>query len=400
MTQELAKFQEVISPAPAILEQSATRVEKAKEVGLQLLAKIEQEGMTEQMDHAANDYLVKVKKTYTLMNTARAPITQLLDQVKKRFTALEAELAPKTSGGIYSQVQAHRDAFAKQKLEEQRKREEKARRKQAIEDEKVKVLAEIETRFAEYFIDHLTAKKDELQMVFNSTPLDKFEDYKEAIKTFPEEYSDKHLAAFTVSIHSIYLTSDQLSDIIAEVIADKITQYKADFKTGISELKKDLWDKLPSKKTELEAIAKAEAEDQEEADRLKKEKEERERKEKERLAKEAEKKRLAEFGKTEAKKEEGKMDNMFNAATGSHVAETPSQERTGYNITVTHPAGYAPIFSFWFENEGSNLAMDAIEKRTVKQMKSLCEKVAHKTGEKIQSPYIKYEEVVKTRVKS
>lgn len=400
MTQEIAKFQEVISPAPAILEQSTARVEKAKEAGLQLLAKIEKEGMGEQMDQAANEYLGKVKKTHSLMNAARTPITQLLDQVKKRFTELEAELAPKTAGGIYSQVQAHRDAFAKQKLEEQRKREEEARRTKAIADEKVKVTADIENKFAEYFIDHLASKKDELQMVFNSATLDKFEDYKEAIKTYPEQYFDKHLAAFDVTVHSIYLTAEQIGDIKAEVISDKITQYRADFKSSIYDLKKELWDKLASKKTELEAISKAELEDKAEADRLKKEQLDREKKEKERLAKEAEEKRLAESKSAEAKKEEGTMDNLFNATTDSQSADGPTQERTGYNITVTHPAGYVPIFQLWYQHEGSQLSTDDIEKRTVKQMKTFCEKLAHKNDEKIQSPYIKYEEVVKTRVKS
>lgn len=400
MTQELAKFQEVISPAPAILAKSEQRVEKAKGAGLKLLARIEKDGMSEDLDQEANGYLVKVKKTHDLMNTERKPITQLLDQVKKQFTALEAEIAQKTAGGIYGKIQAHRDTYAKNKLAEQRKRETEAKRKQDIADEKVRVRAEVETKFANYFIDHLTAKKDELQMVFNTVSLEKFEDYQQAIKTFPDEYSKAHYSAFDYIVHTIYLETEDLRAIANEVMKDKLTKYKADFKTGISDLRKDLWDKLPSKKTELEAIAEAEKNDKDEADRLKKEKEDREKKEKEDRDTEAADKRLKEAQTAEAKKEEGKMDNLFQAEASANSPEAPTQERTGYVITVTHPAGYVPIFQFWYQNEGSNLAMDAIEKRTVQQMKAYCEKIAHKTGEMIQSPYIKYEEVIKTRAKA
>jgi len=133
---------------------------------------------------------------------------------------------------------------------------------------------------------------------------------------------------------------------------------------------------------------------------LKKEKEAREKKEKEKREKEAADKRLAEAQAAEAKKDEGKMDNLFQAEANANSPEAPTQERTGYKITVTHPAGYVPIFTFWYQNEGSNLAMDAIEKKNVGQMKAYCEKVAHKTEEMIQSPYIKYEEVIKTRAKA
>lgn len=397
MTTDLAKFHEVISPAPVLLEKSTERVEKAKEFGLQLLARIEEAGMNEQMDQEANDYLVKVRKTAELIHDQRKPITQLLDQVKKNFTTLEAELSPKTNGGIYSQVQTYRDSFAKKKLEEQRKREEEAQRKRAIEDEKVKIREEIETKLADYFINHLRAKKDELYNLFNNTTLEKFDDYKEAISTFPDKYSDGHYKAFKTTAHTIYLTTEEKARIKAEVMEEKQVGYAASFQAEISELKKYLFDMLPSKKTELEAIAKA---DKEEAKRLQKEKEEREKKEKERLASEAEERRQQEEQAARARKEESSMNNLFNAAADAKDQEGPTQERSGYNIIVTHPAGYVQIFQFWFEDEGSNLSMETIEKRTVKQMKAHCEKIAHKTGEMIKSPYIKYEEIVKTRARS
>jgi len=397
MTTELAKFHEIIAPAPVLLEKSAERVEKAKEYGFQLLSKIEQKGMNEEMDREANDYLVKVRKTSELINEQRKPITQLLDQIKKNFTSLEAELSPKAEGGIYALVQAHRDTYAKKKLEEQRKREEEALRKKAIEDEKVHVREEIETKLADYFIDHLRAKKEELYTIFNETTLEKFDECKESISSFSEKYSDGHYKAFTTTAHTIYLTSEEKTKIKAEVMEEKHAGYTAAFQSEIKEVKKSLWDMLPSKKAELKAIAEANAE---EAERLQKEKQDREQKERERLAKEAEERRQQEEQAARTRKEEASMNNLFNATADSQDQDSPTQERTGYNIIVTHPAGYVQIFQFWFEDEGSNLSMEAIEKRTVKQMKAHCEKIAHKTGEKIQSPYIRYEEIVKTKARS
>lgn len=397
MTQELAKFQEIIAPAPQVLAKSENRVEKAKEVGQKILSRIEVEGMSDELDQEANAYLVKVRKTGELINKERKPITQLLDHIKKSFTSLEAELSPKTAGGIYSQVQQHRDQYAQKKLEEQRRREEQAQRKKAIEDEKVKVRTEIESRFANYFIDYLSTKEEELQMLFNIITLEEFEDFKKSIKGFPEEYPHSHVKEFDYIVTTIYLEEEEIKKIANEVVLGKLTQYRADFQKSISELKREIWDQLPAKKIELEAIAKAEKEDKEEAERLRKEQQERERKEKERLAKETQERKEREQQEAKAREEADSMNNLFNAEAEAQGDGSSAQVRSGYEIAVTHPSGYAQIFQYWFQNEGKDLPIDVIEKRTMKQMKSFCEKAAHKTDEKIQSPYLKYKETVKTR---
>jgi len=84
------------------------------------------------------------------------------------------------------------------------------------------------------------------------------------------------------------------------------------------------------------------------------------------------------------------MQAMFEAETSDEKAT-----RTGYDMIVKHPSAYAYIFQFWFDKEGKNLAIDEIEKKSLKQMKTFCEKYAHKNDETIQSPYIEYKEIVK-----
>ena len=73
--------------------------------------------------------------------------------------------------------------------------------------------------------------------------------------------------------------------------------------------------------------------------------------------------------------------------------------RTGYEIKISGALGYMPIMNFWFEKEGKNCPFDALEKVNVGRMKKFCEVYAHKNDEKIESPYLKYEEVYAQKAK-
>ncbi|MBK7883038.1 MAG: hypothetical protein IPJ81_03900 [Chitinophagaceae bacterium] len=53
------------------------------------------------------------------------------------------------------------------------------------------------------------------------------------------------------------------------------------------------------------------------------------------------------------------------------------------------------IFAMWFEKEGKNLPIDKIGNTKLDQMKAWAEKHAFKTGTKIESKFIKYEESFK-----
>ena len=92
------------------------------------------------------------------------------------------------------------------------------------------------------------------------------------------------------------------------------------------------------------------------------------------------------------------MQNLFDA---SDISENDNSHiRTGYSITVLHPSGYAQIANYYFEKEGLQQPINALERKTLGQMKTFCEKQAHKTGELIQSKYLKYEETYKAVAKA
>lgn len=386
MGTELVKFNEIAQQAPAVLENNKTRVLNAKTVGETILSAMEAE-MNDDMDEQANSYLVKARKTLELINNQRKPITQYLDEVKKRFTEIERELDPKNADSIVAKIQQRRNEYATAKLEAQKKKEEEAKRLAAIQQEKAEVEANIEAALRGYYADFKAKKIQSLYDLYNAICLNNLEEYSGHIKTFSEVYPKEHFEGFTTSITTIYLTKEDKVAIKAMVMEGKYREFAKDFAESIRGEKIDLVSKLPAKKAELEEIAKATAS---QAKAMAEAMARREQEEKERIArqrKEAEEKAAAE---AKAKQEAAKMQALFDAQ------QTEKVNRTGYEITVKHPAGFGLIFQLWYEYEGKDLAIDQMEKKSLGQMKAFCEKYAHKNDEKLESPYLSYKEIVKT----
>jgi hypothetical protein len=383
---EIVKFQEFAATAPQVLEENKLRVSNALNAGRNLLQKVETEGMSDDIDTELNRYQVKAKKTYDLIVKTRKPITQLFDQIKKEFTGTEADLDPKKPDSIYSQIQNKRNKWAQKKLDEQKKREQEIQRKQAVQKEKAEVEAQVSTSLESYFNDYLSNYADQLYDYFNSSTLADLVETEKRIRTANSEYPKEHFDQFKVSVTTIYLSKDDKIALKVDVMDGKYGEFKKRYSEKIKEVKVDIISKLPSKRAELEQLAKASAE---EASRLKAEQEKRKQEEKERRAKE--KKEAEEKAKVDAetKKKAAEMQSMFDAEV------TEKAIRSGYEIIVKHPVGFASIFQFWFEREGKNLPLDQIEKKSLKQMKTFCEKYAHKNNETIQSPYLEYKEIAK-----
>lgn len=382
---EIVKFSEIAATVPQLLEQSKTRVLNATTVGQAVLADMAQ--MDDTKDEKANAYLVKARKTLELINTSRKPVTQLLDSIKKEFTNLERELDPKNADSIVAKIQQRRNEYATAKLEAQKKKEEEAKRLAAIQQEKAEVEASIEAALSGYYADFKAKKIQSLYDLYNAICLNNLEEYSGHIKTFSEVYPKEHFEGFTTSITTIYLTREDKVAIKAMVMEGKYQEFAKDFAESIRGEKIDLASKLPAKKAELEEMAKATAA---QAKAMAEAMARREQEEKERIArqrKEAEEKAAAE---AKAKQEAAKMQALFDAQQAEKV------NRTGYEITVKHPAGFGLIFQLWYEYEGKNLAIDQMEKKSLGQMKAFCEKHAHKNDEKLESPYLSYKEIVKT----
>ncbi|PZX18074.1 hypothetical protein LX69_01111 [Breznakibacter xylanolyticus] len=394
MSNELAKFQEITASAPMVLEQNKSRVVKATEAGQALILKMA-EGMNDQKDDEANAYLVKARKTLELIMEQRKPITQLLDAFKKEFTTIEAALDPKRAESVVAQIQQARNNFATAKLAEQKKREAEAERLKAYETEKATVTAGIETQLGSYITNVISAAVQTLHDWFNATTLNTLDETAHRIATIPENLSQAVYDAFTANVQTQFVSKEEKAAIKAQIMQGKADEYKQLFKAKVAEAKADLSTKIPSRRTELEAIAEAEKTNQAEAARLKALQDQKAKDDADRLAKEKAEADAKIKAEADAKAKAAEMQAHFDATATSE----PAKERTGYEIIVKHPAAYGLIFSFWFEKEGKDLPIDQLDKKTLGQMKAFCEKYAHKNSETIKTPYIEYKEQVKVQAR-
>lgn len=432
---------EVLKTGPEILMANQTRKEKALAVGRNILATIGEEGMTPETDERANKYLANVSAANKSMKESRAGVTQIMDQLKKMFTEVENDLDVKKTGTIPSQIQAHRDQYAKDVAAEQERKRKQAEMEAAKAKEAIDIKYQMEANYKEQFGQYLLLRKTKMQNGFNAITLDRFEELSGKLKGLSFLFQFNYENRF-ISTGVRYHSAEELKKFSDAVIIDNESELEATFLAEMNLLKDELVDKLPSKLAELQEQKRLddEAKAQAEAARIAEEKRQAEiaqanAKEKKRLEAEAaiarqkEKERQEEMRKkqeaalaeqkrreqeeadrmkAEAEEQKRKSDLeaevkkqgeqtmvMFEQEAALAEAAPTPEARQGYEIKILHQVGYTQIFALWFESEGKNLPMDKIGRTSCDQMKAWAEKHAHKTGTKIDSKFLKYEESFK-----
>lgn len=439
-TQELSiieKSVDIFKQGGPILLANQQRSARAVLVGQKILNEIRANGMTPELDERAMNYLVNCSKALKEENENRQAITQLMDEIKKMFTAAEAQIDVKKEGTYANLLQVERNKYVQQVAEEKRKKEEEARIKAEKDKEAIEIRSDIDIKIFDYYSAYLTNNKTKLLARFNSLSLDTASEFRDWIRGYAPEYSIEHLQAFKIGNYSKHLSTDDIKAFIDNAITEKYPEFRSNYIAEMSLQAQEIIDRIPSKIAELEEAA-------ERAERLRKEQEEaaeRERKRQEEIAKanEEERKRLEEKAaqekaeeakrlaalaeeqrkadeerkqreeeenrkilqeqeearkeaelKTEIKKEGEKTMVLFEQESASATNVEAPETRTGYDIEVTHQAGFVQLFTLWFEQEGKNLPIDKIEKTSFGQIKAWAEKLAHKNGEKIESRFLIY----------
>ena len=401
MTTDLAvqaNIEELVIRTNDTLQINGSSALKAVEAGKMIIAEIQREGMSDQMDEKCNNYLVKLRKTASALEERRKPITQLFDQIKASFTTLERTIDIKSE--TYTTIQGHRDNYARIKAEEQRKREQEARRKLEIERERADVISKMESALDVHFTHYLSSVKRNLMEKFNRITLENYPDLSTEIANVSTRYPIEHFESFNINLTMVYLSDQDKVRLREEAMMGKYSAFLPEFAREITDFKTDLIAKLPSKRRELDEILMAEKRDKQEAERLKSERLERERLENERLAQQTKDREQKAIEEASGRKQEAEMNSLFEAASEASVIGVQPSVRKTLKIEVLNPAGYVQLFQVWFEAEGMKLPMDQIEKKTVAQMKAYCEKLASKDGEMINSRYLRYEEEIKTVAKA
>lgn len=385
-----SQIQDVAQSGAAILKANKVRAEKAVAVGQNILKAIQENGMTPELDQRANKYLVNCRGAKKEMEEERKPITQLFDQIRKEFTSTENLLDISKAGSVPFIVQKHRNDYVKQ-IEQER---EKKRLAQELElnkeKERIDTKATLTAELSAYVQGYIETAKETLSKSFNTISICDFARRSAKLKAYKASYQKAHFDSFSPTLSPKFITVSEARMILDDVMESKDYEVLAGVVEGeINKYVRELIEKLPSLKAELERLEKANAEEKKalEEARAKREAEEKAKREAEAL--EAQKKKEEELRlQAEGEKASAMMDNL------ELFEETP-ETRTGYAITLLHQAGAVELFNFWFEREGAKCTIEELERRSIGQMKTFAERVAHKDGEMISSKYLKYEPTYK-----
>lgn len=397
MATELIKVEEfttLIKSAPDAITKNKNSIMVCNQVGQGILDTIEGEGMTEELDSKAAEYLKKVTVTIKNMQTRRSPITQIFDRIRSVFTSDEKAIDPKDFTTIPGKITNARDQYAAKKRMEEKKRQEEAIKRANIENEKLSYKSDLNRLLSEHYNEYFIEKSTELELLFNTLHLNSFDLKSKCIREFSVEYPREHFNKFSKDAHTIYLDLTTKKAIKGEVIIGKYAQFAEQFKFEMEDLRQSFIDRLSSKRKELydeEYLRKTNLEAAEKAEKERKEREEKERQE-----------RAAEQAKKEAERAEKErvfaqtshMNTLFTEAAAT-IAPAVVKAKVTEKIEVLHPQGILEIYQMWWMREGNQLPLDELIK-IHKKMITYCEKIA-KDNDKINSKYVRYVEEVKAK---
>lgn len=397
MSTELIKVEEFTSlmkSAPDALGKNQKSIANCNSAGQAILDTIQGEGMTNELDAKAAEYLKKVNVTITNMKSRRAPVTQLFDRIRSIFTTDEKAIDPKDKSTIPGKIAAERDRYAALKREEERRKQQEMQRQANIEKEKGTYRLAIEQAINTHMSSYFAEQQKNLSHIWESITLATFELKEKSIRGWSTLYPREHFDTFNQDITTYYLDAQTKANIKAEILSNKYSAFSQQYKFDMEDLRQSFIDRLSSKKQELieeEELRKKDAEAAAKAEAERKQREEEERKQREL---EIQQKEHEQQQKAESSIQSAQMNSLFATAAASVTTRT-SKAKVTERIKILHPAGFLEIYQMWWINEGQNLTIEELEK-IHKKMISFCEKKANSNDEmKIKSKYIRYEEEVK-----
>lgn len=403
----IEKSIDVFKAGGEILLANQQRSKKAVQVGQTILEAIRANGMTPELDERAMKYLVNCSKALKEENESRSVVTQLMDEIKKLYIAAEKEIDVKSEGTYPNLIQRERNEYARKVAEEKRRKEEEARIAAEKAKEAIEIREAIEVKIFTHYSNYLAVQKQKLLDNFNALTLETISAAKDSLESWHPEYPSQHLHDFTTANYSRHLRNEEISDIIDQIIQARLSDYKSNYAAVMNLEKQEIIDRIPSKITELKEAAEREkqiAAEKDEAIRKRLEEAKRMAEREAQLRKEAEERRIAQEQEAARKaaeleasiKANGEKTMVLFEQEAASVTDAPAPEvRTGYEIEVTHQAGYVQLFQLWFEQEGKSLPLDKIDKTSFAQIRAWAEKKAHKDGEKIESKFLVYRESYK-----
>ena len=386
-------MREIVMAAPGSYDINRKSRDNCVSFGQNILTAIQQQGMNDDLDKQAAVFIEKARRTVKVMNERRSPVTKLFDEVRSAFTTIENEIDPSKSGTIGYQLQQLRNQYAaKKRVEEEQRRREALARQQAEEAAR-KFRMDVEDDFKQQFQQLVNGALNRITQVDNELSLENYEKTLSELKS-SKEYVCKGLPAGWLEQLHTYVripAGIKAADIENEIKQKLAKQFNEQYIAEVGDTLDYTIDRLPSKRANLERMAKANAE---EAARIKAEMEARQRAEAERTEKERAEREAEEKRKAELERKTAEMTSLFDgqAAASTYQPKTKVTKR----ISLLNPEGIMPVISLWWSKEGCTLSVDELAKMFKKQI-AFCEKLANKDEIFIQNESVEYVDEVKAK---
>lgn len=392
---EPQNFGTIVKAAPQAYSENQVSHARCLQSGQQLLDRVNAEGMSDALDQEIAVFIDRAKKTVKKMNGKRCGVTQVFDTIRSAYTALENEVDPAKKGTIPAQLQDFRNRYAAKKREEAEAKRRAEAMRIAQEQARTKYAADVEADLLRQYDAYAATACNRLVELDKSLTLENYAIIADGVKNFgetmPEDwYNNLRPEVLLPTALSIGEAWQIAADVKQRLRQRLVEQYAFE----VSGTRQDILDRLPSKRKELERIAKANAE---EAARIKAQMEERERKEAEQREKERAEREAKEKAAAELAAQKQEMDGLFGTAelqASQYQPKTSVKKR----LNVLNPEGFMSVVGMWWSQHGCTLTVAELEKEFKKQL-TFCTKLANDKEHPIfiQSEHIEYVDDVKAK---
>lgn len=383
----------IIADTPKVYNENVLSNDKCNAFGKSLLNQIAQQGMNDELDQQAAAFIEKARKTVKKMNEKRSPLTKLFDNIRTEFTSLENDIDPTKTGTVAYKLQQQRNTYAAAKRAEEERRRAEMLRQQQMAQARQQYRLDCEEAIRRAANEIAADVLNKIKAIYNATTLDNYSESYDKLKKLVAQINLANLRP--VVPFNAMLGKGECTHIWGDVQNSCIGDIAEQIAEQIVSFRQEYLDRMPSRRQQLEAMAKANAE---EAERIRREMAERDAAEKARQAQEQAEREQRERAAAEMRRATTEVGNLFDQQATAEVATYQPKTSVKKKITVLNPEGFAEVISMWWSKEGRTLSVEDLTK-VCKKMLTFCEKLANdKTNPQfIQSEHVCYEDVVKAK---
>ena len=260
----------------ATIEQNFEEMQTRSQKAAAALATI-QEIKTDEEDEKAEKILVKVRTTFTYIESMRKAITGPLDDMKKVLMEPEKLISNTVSGNEYERVKLLRDAYANAKFKEEQVRQAEIEARRIVEQQRVLVRSIFKTNYTEGIVKTNMTLNNKLAEAFQTTTIETLETLKKRLSLGAKLLKGVYDSWFDPTAIQSSLPFIEVKN-ISEELKKELTYEKAEEEYGkLSKATMDSWmDRIPELEASLQAGVEAAEESRRKlAEQMKKEEEER-----------------------------------------------------------------------------------------------------------------------------